>query len=142
MVKVKSECIFFNTFTPMQGATPRKSLLFQLSLLSLYVLFFAVQLHFRYSTLSDNAGSTPVFSGSSANKTARISVDNTGDDTDKSNIRLNKRYFPGHGLLFTAAQLPVKEEFVIVLHYRQTVVPSLSSSYPGSKRQRGPPSAC
>lgn len=127
----------------MQGGTPRKSLLFHLSLLSLYVLFFAVQLHFRYSaTQPDSSGSATVFARSSADKDSGISVDNAGNDTDKSNIRLNKRYFPGHGVLLTPAQLPVKEEFVIVLQYRQTIVPSLPSLYPGSKRQRGPPSAC
>ena len=127
----------------MQTANRSKSFICRILICCLYVLFFAVQLHLKYSFPPvPQDGSEALISSVAGKQIHKLSIERDNDKSVSSTVRLNKRYFPGYSLMVEPAEVPANSYVFISPDYFISGSKYLIHSFLGMECQRGPPFTC
>jgi hypothetical protein len=127
----------------MQSTIRSKSLFFRLFICCIYVLFFAVQLHFKYSiTLLTPSVETTAPATGVGKQFAKTTLQKDQHNEKTSSIRLNKRYFPGYAFTINQPEFPLNGYTTISSPHFADLTRFVASTYTETMRQRGPPSFC
>lgn len=139
--KLSSQFIFFYIFSAMRKHF-HTTILFRLTICALYLLFFAVQLHFRYDSVEVNG--TAVLTRGHGNKIVDFSkkYQNAQVENKTSLTRLNKRYFPAHFYLIQTPVVPSRHYCFIAGSTAIHQSPVLLQPHQRFALRRGPPADC